>query len=205
MTPSEKWNLLPQNSRDGLLHRFRDINVDFDWWSDTYSDFRAQMALIGVAVTEMYFTGFWSQGDGACFDGHISSWPLFLEAVAKPELTPASELLVERYHWEHSGRYYHENTVSFEDYNLIINNPYSEEDDPLRYAVWEASYPDPDGPIAAASDDFKEFLRDKMRELYSSLRQEYEHLTSDEVIREYILDFCEDELDELLETEQVGS
>ena len=39
-----------------------------------------------------------------------------------------------------------------------------------------------------------EFVRDLMRDLYKSLEEEHDYLTSDEVIAEYILDYCEEEL-----------
>jgi hypothetical protein len=55
-----------------LIERYREINVDHDWWDYHYDDFMAQMLRAGVQVDDIVFSGFWSQGDGACFDGGVS-------------------------------------------------------------------------------------------------------------------------------------
>lgn len=51
------------------IEKNRYINVDFDWWVYTYDDFKEICSRIGIDVERINFTGFWSQGDGACFIG----------------------------------------------------------------------------------------------------------------------------------------
>lgn len=197
MEAKEKWDQLTEQHRGQLLERHRDCEVQWKWWDDVYEMFREDMSAIGVHVETIYFSGFWSQGDGACFNGCVSDWAEFLTAAGKPELAEIASDRGPRFSWAAGGRYCHEHTVSFDDSELCEGNPYDEDDEPLRHQIWASTHPE-GGPLHAAAEDLAEFLRDKMRELYCMLEAEYEHLTSDETTTEYILANCEDEIDELL-------
>jgi hypothetical protein len=48
---------------------FRDGALDHEWWDCIEEDAKTCGSLMGIEVSKLYFTGFWSQGDGACFDG----------------------------------------------------------------------------------------------------------------------------------------
>lgn len=39
------------------------------WWDSVYEDAKVIAALMGIKITNIYFSGFASQGDGACFEG----------------------------------------------------------------------------------------------------------------------------------------
>lgn len=64
------------------IEQHRDINVDHEWWDYTYDNFVEVLAAFGIDVDtttectskgrtysrpKIYFSGFWSQGDGAQF------------------------------------------------------------------------------------------------------------------------------------------
>lgn len=50
----------------------RDINVDNDWWSDgVLEEWNVKLQEMGFINPKIYFSGFWSQGDGACFNADI--------------------------------------------------------------------------------------------------------------------------------------
>lgn len=197
MEVQEKWGKLTDEHRKQLLDRYRDADVHDEWYRPTYDSFGTDMEAIGVYVDRVHFSGFWSQGDGACFDGHVGDWGEFLAAVGKPEL---ADFVMEHgpsFSWASHGRYCHEHTVEFGVNGLVIENPHDENYDPLRHAAWEAAYGEY-GPLHSLGDDFIEFLRDKMRDLYRTLEEEYEYLTSDEEVTTFILDACEDEIEHLL-------
>ena len=97
-----------------------------DYWSDgvTY-DAKEIAALMGIAIDDIFFTGFWSQGDGACFTGQLGYDKDCLEKVMEHapndlELREIAAL------WSnlrcpdlsgrvtHTGRYYHSNSVIFD-------------------------------------------------------------------------------------------
>ena len=201
MDAKEKWNQLTETNRERLLGKHRDCEVHWNWWDSVEEMFKEDMEAIGVHVEAMYFSGFWCQGDGACFNGFVNNWVKFLTAVGKPELTEVVMAHGVSFKWQSRGRYCHENTVDFEIDGLWIDNPYDEDEEEVRHVMWNAINGE-GGSLYAASDVFVEFLKDKMRGLYRQLEEEHEHLTSDEVVTEYILEHEEEDIDELLDEQR---
>lgn len=192
MDAREKWNKLNAETQARLLDKYRDP-LDHNWFEFLYECLRDDMAAIGVVVDGIGFSGFCSQGDGAYFAGHVDDAGAFLTAVGKPELKEFWEKHVDTqgtYRWEHRGRYCHDASVEFDPMGVLYApNPFDEDDDPLRYAAWEAMYPYPveGGPAYAARYDFADFLRGRMKKLYRDLEEEHDYLTSDGTTLEYIL------------------
>ena len=123
MEAKEKWDQLTEQHRGQLLERHRDAYVCDKWWDDVYEVFKEDMSAIGVHVETIYFSGFWSQGDGACFEGHVADWTKFLNALGRPD---AARVMADlegctgvRLIWNHSGHYYHEHCTAF-DADLAI-------------------------------------------------------------------------------------
>nr|WP_295741124.1 antitoxin of toxin-antitoxin stability system [uncultured Acidocella sp.] len=165
------------------------------WFEFVYDDFERICDILGVRLKTVpvrlyggdtrqksciWFSGFWSQGDGACFEGRFS----YAKATSRKirDHAPKDEALhriadtlqaVQRcnfyqLHAEivHRDRYYHK-------YCMAIS---VERDSPL----WQDM-------TADAEETVIETLRDLARWLYRQLEQEYEYLTSDEVIDEAIV------------------
>ena len=126
---------------------------------------------------QIWWTGFWNQGDGASFSGRYSyargsARAIRAHAPQDAELHRIADELqaVQRrnFHQLHasisqSGRYCHEYTMAIE----------VERDSP----TWQP-------PTDGAEDAVIEALRDLARWLYRQLRSEYEHQTSDEAVDE---------------------
>ena len=205
-----RWLALSEERRDALLEKHRNTNVEYDeWWDGVYEQFVESCTEKGICVDtrdvrtvggktvtkpRIYFSGFWSQGDGACFEGRVDDWPKFFAAAGCPELTDLYEKLTDplSLSWTHSGHYYHSYSVSFED-ELWATNPYDPDDDVLQCAAWSAVMKD--GAIFDEKEnDFIKFIRGLMDQLYKDLEEEHDYLTDDERVVEYILDHCEDEL-----------
>jgi hypothetical protein len=178
---------------DDQIERNRNINVDFDDWYDcVYSDFKERMRAIGIEADRIYFSGFWSQGDGAMFEGSVSDWGLYLQHLGHNDpilVDTAKENWT--YRWSHSGHYYHEHSVSYDDGIYMPENPYTmgyyggrdiPDEEEFRGAVWDATMERFD--LLALSEQIQEDLRDHMRDLYRELEAEYDHLTSDEAVIE---------------------
>lgn len=195
MTPLERFNNLPARVRDEILDKHRDWNVDhIEWWDGVYDVFRRDMDAIGIDVDKMYFSGFWSQGDGACFEGMVRDWPKFLTSLGYTcqALISHSENSF-TFRVRHSGRYYHENCTSFYADLCVPNSaddqdfaerhgPYPWDADCVRTAAWMALLNEYDS--SKLEDEFEEAFKGHMRELYSRLEVEYDHLTSDESVLE---------------------
>jgi len=170
---------LSESAKDSVLSNSRNINTDYDWHNDDDDDFKSICSLLGIDVDNIYYSGFSSQGDGACFEGAYTYKSGLLKAIK--EYAPidkelhriAKQLQLVKYRGvsatiKHSGHYYHEYCT-----DIAV---YQEDKD---------GYSDDDAPIEL-SDEITELMRDLMRWLYKSLESQYEYLTSDEAIIETI-------------------
>lgn len=205
-----RWLTLSPARREALLEEHRNTNTDaVDWWDGIYEMFIEECKGQGVDIEErahsrrpaIYFSGFWSQGDGACFEGQVGDWPKFLAASGRPELATMYQKFDEHLtlSWTQDGRYYHENCTSFSSC-LVVSNPYDEETEPLQHDAWALAYRD--GAIfEELEEEFIEFVRGRMRDLYRTLEEEYDYLTSDEAVVEYLLEHCDELLVEETEDE----
>ncbi len=195
MTPLDRFNALPARQRDEILDKHRNWNVDhIEWWDDVYDVFKHDMEDVGIEVDKMYFSGFWSQGDGACFEGRVDDWSKFLASVGYtcPALIGLA-CNAWRFSVDHSGHYYHENCTSFSsDMASPSDYCYSELDEfvdahsPYKTEIQNAAFL----TILQGYDydslytEFEEAFKGHMRDLYSRLEVEYDHLTSDESVLE---------------------
>ncbi len=201
---------IPQNIKSKLAEKFHHFNVGHDWWDDTYASFTEKMSDIGIEVEDIHFSGFWSQGDGACFDGTVCDWEKFLGSLGYT--CPALMALANTWSFRvaHEGHYYHENCTTFStvfntlDCNDCVNDeefaatwsPYQSE---LQTAVWMElikKYKRDD-----LDKEFTEAFKDHMRDLYKELEKEYDDLTSEACILESLNanDMLEDEVKQLTE------
>jgi hypothetical protein len=182
-------------TKDELIEKYRYWNVeDFDWWDGVYEDFKVSMTAVGIRVDRMYFSGFCSQGDGACFEGRVEDWGLFLQSLGYTD-----EVLI-RHAMDHfrfsvvqSGHYYHANCTRFTA-NLCTPHsaadegfaerygPYPWDADDIRTKAWVALLNQYDS--TKLEDEFEEAFKDHMGELYKNLEAQHDYLTSDEVVWE---------------------
>jgi len=174
---------------ESLLEKYRHCNVEWnDWWDCVYESFTEDMEALGVRVDDIYSSGFYSQGDGACFEGAVQDSELFLKnfqgypMITKLVADGGSVYLSVK----HSGYYYHENCTSWnfeaEAFNQILPTPTQFHVDVV--AALDEKLSDEVGKF---EDEAIEFMKGKMRELYSRLGDEYDHLVSDEAVAETIV------------------
>ena len=76
MITDPRWTALDESRRDELLNEYRDTNIGFGerWREGVDVQIREEMEEIGIRVTQLYFSGFWSQGDGAAIEGYVDDW-----------------------------------------------------------------------------------------------------------------------------------
>lgn len=172
-----------------------------EWWRECeaiyfdpdYDDFAAVADILGIDLRTrpvklmgggtrydpcIYFSGFSSQGDGACFEGDYSYKKGSVAAIKAyapldTELHRIAQGLadVQRSRFyrlgatvKHRGHYYHEGCTDIE---------VSDREDNYR-------------DIGDAGETVREFLRDFMRWIYRQLEKEYEWRMSDENVDESI-------------------
>ncbi len=177
-----EFNELSDEAKQSVLESFAEINVgDFEWWDAVYEDAKTIAGLMGIDIDTIYFSGFSSKGDGACFEGSYEykagSRAAVMAHAPKDEelLRIATELAaVQRRSFyqvrasiEQSGHYNHryctDISVSFESHNSGAD-----------YHTEEAE------------EAVIELLRDYMLWIYKQLETEYEYRTSDAAIVEAI-------------------
>ncbi len=173
-----KFDELSDESKEAAMEKFREHNLDYEWWSPVYDDARDIGVLMGITIDRIYFTGFCSQGDGACFEGSYSyelgSVKQIREHAPKDGTiyrlaAELSKLQRTRFYRlsasvKHSGHYYHERST---DIRVCIEDGYDDVD-------------------VDTDEALSELLRGFMRWIYKRLEETHDYLQSDESIKETI-------------------
>ena len=71
---------LSDAAKENARSWYRELGPHDDWWDAVYEDFERICDILGVRLMGggtrqkpcIWFSGFWSQGDGACFEGYFS-------------------------------------------------------------------------------------------------------------------------------------
>jgi hypothetical protein len=168
-----------KNSRD-----FKEREIDLDW---LVRDLEEELdSSFGLWNTEISFSGFWSQGDGASFTARVDDIPKFIKSLGiEDEILPkVLEAIEETYEMNivrMDSRYVHENTVRFEieemdETQLVLMSPFGVGDITVDLnEVLEEM-----GLEKKAS----EWVKRKSKEIYRKLENAYEWEFSDEAALE---------------------
>ena len=179
-----EFNELTDEAKENARDWYRANGLDYEWWDCTIQEYKELGELLGIEIDNIYFSGFASQGDGACFTGTYSyrkGWKKALASETGGELYRKLESIglglqaeQEKYFYgitagiNRTGRYCHENSVTVSvDPGEHVNGYWSDTSD--------------------MEDNIADCLRDFMREIYSTLRSEYGYLTSDESVDDTII------------------
>ena len=188
MSGSEK--MASSERCESLLERHRYINVEHnDWYQSVYESFKEDMREVGIDVRRMYFSGFWSQGDGACFKGRFDNLKTYLDHHHKDQYPMIRKLLEHggyvHIDCTHSGHYYHEQSTHFsvehETFYRTVECP-TEFHEKIVDA-WDKQLED---EVEAFENDVTEQWRTYMQDLYSKLEDAHDYLVSDEAVWEAI-------------------
>ncbi len=172
---------LMENVQEKVLDNLRDYNTDEgSEWEDM--DFRIEkLEELGFESPEIHYTGFWSQGDGACFTCHGIDIVKFMK---KYRLCNEFRILYQNI-WQgnleiygniyHSGHYYHEKSHHLElEYNFLNEISKKRED-----------------KIYSAFDKLQAFIEEEIvdiaKDIYRSLEKDYEALSSDSQVSRSII------------------
>jgi len=174
----KKFNDWDIETQTKILEKYQDINTDFEWWEPTIETIVTALELLGWYDVKVYFSGFYSQGDGAQFNGRYSYNKGALTQVKKDypkwkELQDFAEqlqLIQKRNFYgihaiiKQNGRYSHENCTSF----------YIEHDKQNDLCI-------------ETEQKFIECCKDFMKNIYSVLEEECDYLTSEAVVKDTLI------------------
>ena len=176
-----KFNELSDEAKDKAIEDYRQDGFDYEWWDFIFEDAKRMGALMGITVENIYFSGFFSQGDGACFEGSYEYQKGSVKAIrdetgdSDKDLTAIAKGLQaeQRRNFyglsasvKQRGHYNHELCTEIDVQDNRDNAPWQVSDE-----VEEA---------------IKDLLRDFMRWIYRSLDREWDYMNSDEQITEAI-------------------
>ncbi len=186
---------LSDAAKDKARAWYREGGFDYDWYDAVYEDFQHIAEILGVDFKTrtgrlmgggsrqqpcIWFRGFWSQGDGACWEGRYiyrKNAPAEIRTYAPKDAElhgiADSLLAIQRRNFyqlradvSHRGHYHHE-------YCMAIS---VERDSPTYQDM-----------TADAEEVIVEAMRDLARWLYRQLEREYDHLSSNEAVDETIV------------------
>lgn len=164
---------------DKVLENHRHINVEHDWWDCNYDDF-VEYNNDCFHIDRMYFSGFYSQGDGAMFEYSSVNDKLRDMFIDTLDLTPMRKSWLRNNiavsgNGKQRGHYYHSSSCTHNIYWEVDNGD-------LHYTTtlhqWMQSY---EGEF----EDFViQYYKSLCNNLYRGLEETYNYLTSDEQVLE---------------------
>ena len=186
--PIYSFTELSDSAKEYARQQYRIYDLDYEWWDAVYEDAKMCGKLLGIEIDRIYFSGFSSQGDGACFEGCYSYRPGWRKALrsaiggqslAKLEAIgdalqdaqrPAFYRLTAS--TRHDGHYCHSGCM---DVTVDASDTPN-----VRFSMFD-DY----------GNEFYEGVRDELRRfadwIYAQLSEEYDWLTSDEAIDEALI------------------
>lgn len=171
---------LNDEAKEKAREWWREGGLGYEWWECVYDTQTDIIREAGFEVTKMYFSGFWSQGDGAMFEYDGIDQSLLNEAVDSLDLPNWKKSILKNGHISGKGRqgghYCHENSCN--------HSIYVETDNGMQY------YDNIEDLFDTYHGDIEDFIESKYKglcqNLYSELETEYEWLMSDEQVDEAI-------------------
>jgi len=183
---------LSDEAKEKAREWYRQGNCDDSFWSECAIDDAKEIGkLLGMDIDKVYFSGFWSQGDGACFEGTWRAGDIKLDKLKEyapqdKELHRIGEQLAElavkypdgHFRVTHRGRYSHSGCTSF-DVELPNDQEQELEYDSPEYKALQVE-------LGEDEDSLIELARDYMNWIYQRLEADWEWQNADEQVDENI-------------------
>ena len=183
---------LDEKAKERAREWYRQGNYDDTFWSECVIDDAKEIGThMGMDIDNIYFSGFYSQGNGACFEGtwrasDVEADKLKEYAPQDKELHRIGDGLAELakeypegyFRVKHRGRYSHSGCTSFD-----VELP-CEQKEELEYGSPE--YKALQVKLGEDEDTLIELARDFMDWIYRILEKEWEYLNADEQVDESI-------------------
>lgn len=160
-----------------VLDRHRDINTLDDWWDFVCDDCIEKLESLGYENTDIRFSGFYSQGDGASFTGTVNVLEWIRVNDKEEKYKRISKLInngvidinndkIVRDRW---NNYVHENTTT-----LYFDTNY-------QYGVCK-NYNNIEEFLKDLEHDIYKHHVDLNKEIYRSLEEAHDYLQSDQSV-----------------------
>ena len=179
------FNELSEDAKENARTKHSEFINQMEAFDFEIQDAKTIGAMMGIDIDNIYYSGFYSQGDGAQFTGSYSYEKGSLKKL-KAHCPNENEILdiaknlqaiQKKYFYQltakvvHSGHYQHENCTSIDVYRGLNDN--------------DGFYSDEDAPNDV-HNEITSLLRDFMRWIYSTLENQNEYVNSKEYIEKSI-------------------
>jgi hypothetical protein len=179
---------LSKEAQEKAIEKNSTINVDHDFWHENViEEWKEKLENIGFSETEIRFSGFWSQGDGASFISKRSYFKSILnyfdlDYKIRPNVLKLIEdekidfwCNVEARKYSPYCFYVHERTTEFN----------------LDFGLPTGNYPNLEKYLYEILIDLNDLIYQEIvsinKEIYRSLEKEYDYLTKPEEIKETLI------------------
>lgn len=184
-----KYDELSDAAKAKAREWWRESSRHDDFWSECEIDeAKKQGAFMGLEIEKVYFSGFWSQGDGACLEGRWNATSVKAELVAdgwgeSPATAQIKRIAAEfaefakvwpesSFSVKHRGHYSHENCTDF----IVSLGDDADNNETLTPEAWSAAKCE----IVTTAKGF-------MRWIYRQLEDAYSDYNADEQIEAVII------------------
>jgi len=187
---------LDDKAKEQVLESYRtDEWYPGDWWHEAaVEDFVEDRTKEGwdLETKDVHFSGFWSQGDGASFDGEVTceTWIKFHKLEAKfPTIMKVlhnTHPLTAKIYTNHFGTYYcHSNTryLEIEEDGQLDEHIYGWDDEAKEQAIMEKWNEE----VMRLEEILEDNREELSQQLYSKLEKQYDYYMTDEAIKEDIM------------------
>jgi len=178
VTKIYRFEELSEKAQSHALEKYRDIFVsDSFWYEDLLEEYKACLEKCGFYDAEILFSGFFSQGDGACFDAQHIDVAEVLNAIIMTDRACIDREFI---------RFY-----------TLANHDAIECDilqTTSRYVHAYTRYIGADSPFLTEMETkrleeiIENFRLNLCYTIYNRLEAEYQYQTSDEVLREFFIE-----------------
>jgi len=195
---------LSEEAKEKARDWYRNRDEDSFFSEYVIEQWKEKLHKMGFDGVEIHYTGFWSQGDGACFTGTmdnqgllsflgyhklLAKFPKIVRSLKKKH--PTVHDIYTNIKVTHTGRYYHEYMTNTEDHSElqgngdIMESRYKDEWTELFTFLDCRTY----GGDQGVQDAYRNgtWIVDTNKAIYKDLQAEYEYHNSDEVVAENIM------------------
>ena len=158
-----------------LIEKYRYILVEDSFYFDDIIEMKKEeLEKIGFTNIDIKYSGFYCQGDGAsitCDIRLINAIELLNIPMQYKKYTDEVMFSIKR----NDSRYYHENTLCI-DYDLYLNKLSLKAENCIH------------GYIQDIEKCLLDYIKSESKKIYNQLESEYEFLTSDDAVFDYIIE-----------------
>lgn len=184
-----KFEELDENLQQKILEKNSDINVDYDWWDYIYEDINDVAEILGINIKQkpvklingstrydpaIWFTGFYHQGEGSAFDAEYSYAKGSIKKIKKYAPDDKELHRIAQSLFQIQSDNFFQITVSIRSYR----------DSAISVSVDRNDYK---SLTKNAEEDMINVMNDFNHWIFKRLKEAFNFLTSEEVIKETII------------------